>query len=72
MEAPVALTPREARAEFKSAVQMMHCMQECLPDGQWQEVQELLECIREERPGPDDEEWLNLLADLRQIQDYWV
>lgn len=62
----------DARRFVLTTLSTLRSMQECLPDGQWAEAQEILDYIREERPSPESEDWLDLKADLQQNLDWWV
>lgn len=70
--AAVAASPecQKCRAHISGLVELHEL--DALPDGMWEEVEEILDFIRNERPGPHSDEWPELLHDLQQIMDDWM
>lgn len=61
---------RECKIQLRGLVELHEL--DALPDGMWQELEELVEFIREERPGPHSDEWPELLADVIRITNDWL
>lgn len=70
--AAVAASPecQKCRAHISGLVELEEMG--ALPDGMWAEVEEILDFIREERPGPHSDEWPELLADVIRITNDWL
>lgn len=70
--AAVAASPecRECRIQLRGLTELEELG--ALPDGMWQELEEVVEFIRDERPGPQDSVWPELLADVIRITNDWL